>query len=62
MNAAAVSLGEIVESAVRSHRGKIGLLLPVLHSVQEELGHIPSDAVPLIAGARRDVAGHATLG
>ena len=51
MNAAAASLEEIVESAVNSHRGKIGPLLPVLHSVQEELGHIPPDAVPLIAGA-----------
>ena len=51
MNSSAVSLQEIVESAVESHRGKVGALLPVLHSVQDKLGFIPQEAVPLIAGA-----------
>jgi formate dehydrogenase subunit gamma len=51
MSSAAVSLAEIVESAIASHRGKIGALLPVLHSIQDSLGHIPRDAVPLIARA-----------
>jgi formate dehydrogenase subunit gamma len=51
MNSSAVSLQEIVESAVESHRGKVGALLPVLHSVQDKLGFIPKEAVPLIAGA-----------
>jgi len=49
MNSAAVSLAEIVESAIESNRGKIGALLPVLHSIQDSLGHIPHDAVPMIA-------------
>ncbi|HEY2416573.1 MAG TPA: formate dehydrogenase subunit gamma [Steroidobacteraceae bacterium] len=26
-----------------------GALMPILHAVQEELGHVPKDAVPLIA-------------
>jgi formate dehydrogenase subunit gamma len=48
---AAVSLQEIVESAVTAHQGRIGPLLPVLHAVQDKLGHIPPDAVPLVARA-----------
>jgi formate dehydrogenase subunit gamma len=51
MNSSAVSLREIVESAVESHRDRIGPLLPVLHSVQEKLGYVPQEAVPMIAGA-----------
>jgi formate dehydrogenase subunit gamma len=39
----------MVEAAVATHRGKIGALLPVLHSVQDKLGHIPREAVPMIA-------------
>jgi formate dehydrogenase subunit gamma len=51
MNSSAVSLREIVESAVESHRDRVGPLLPVLHSVQEKLGYVPQEAVPMIAGA-----------
>jgi len=51
MSPSAVALKEIVESAIDSHQGKIGALLPVLHSIQEKLGHIPSESVPMIAGA-----------
>ena len=51
MQASAVSLQEIVESAIASHRGKVGALLPVLHSIQDKLGHIPKQAVPMIAQA-----------
>jgi formate dehydrogenase subunit gamma len=50
MNSSAVSLREIVESAVDSHRGKIGALLPVLHSIQDILGYIPPESIPIIAG------------
>lgn len=49
MTASAVSIEEIVEAAVDSQRGKIGALLPVLHSIQHQLGHIPRDAVAAIA-------------
>ena len=48
MNSSAVSLQEIVESAVNEHRGKIGALMPVLHSLQDKLGYIPREAVPVI--------------
>jgi len=49
MQASAISLQEIVEGVIDSHRGKIGALLPVLHSIQDKLGHIPRQAVPMIA-------------
>lgn len=48
---AAVSLQEIVDGAVEGHRGRIGALLPILHAVQDKLGHLPPDAVPMIAHA-----------
>lgn len=47
----AVSLREIVEAAVAEQRGRIGPLLPVLHSIQDKLGYVPADAVPMIARA-----------
>jgi formate dehydrogenase subunit gamma len=49
MSSSAVALKEIVESAIESHQGKIGALLPVLHSIQDMLGHIPSESIPMIA-------------
>jgi formate dehydrogenase subunit gamma len=51
MTAAAVALQEIVDAAVDSNRGRIGALLPVLHDIQDKLGHVPPDAVPMIASA-----------
>ena len=51
MQASAISLQEIIDGVIESHRGKIGALLPVLHSIQEKLGHIPKQAVPVIAQA-----------
>jgi formate dehydrogenase subunit gamma len=49
MNAPAVSLKEIIESVVESHRDRIGALLPILHDVQDTLGHIPPEAIPMMA-------------
>jgi len=49
MNSSAVSLQEIVDCAVAEHQGKIGILMPVLHSLQEKLGFVPSEAVPMLA-------------
>ena len=40
-------LGRILDA----HREQPGALLPVLHEVQDVLGHIPADAVPPIAAA-----------
>ncbi|MGD2128517.1 MAG: formate dehydrogenase subunit gamma [Lysobacterales bacterium] len=51
MSASAVALKEIVETAVDRHRGRIGALLPTLHSIQDTLGFIPLDAVPMLAQA-----------
>jgi len=51
MSSSAVALKEIVELAIESHQGKIGALLPVLHSIQDKLGHIPSESVAMIARA-----------
>ena len=51
MSSSAVALKEIVESAIESHRGKIGALLPVLHSIQEKFGHIPPESIPMIGRA-----------
>jgi len=48
---AAVSLQEIVEGAFKDHGGRIGALLPILHAIQDTLGYIPPDAVPMIAQA-----------
>lgn len=38
-----------VAALVEAHRGQPGALLPLLHAVQDSLGHVPPDAVPLIA-------------
>ncbi|MDT8319550.1 MAG: formate dehydrogenase subunit gamma [Xanthomonadales bacterium] len=51
MNSSAVALKETVESVVESHRGQVGALLPVLHAVQDCFGHVPKEAVPMIAQA-----------
>jgi len=51
MSSSAVALKEIVESAIESHKGKIGALLPVLHSIQDKLGHIPPESIPMIGRA-----------
>jgi len=61
------SAGEAVELAARTRAiaerfaGLDGALLPVLHAVQAEFGHVPRDAVPVIAAAlnlsRADVHG-----
>lgn len=42
---------KIVAAAVEDNRGRIGPLMPVLHAIQKQLGHIPSEAVPLVAKA-----------
>lgn len=40
-----------VSAALAESRGVDGALLPVLHGVQRRLGHIPREAVPVIAKA-----------
>ena len=38
-----------IDALVEAHRGRPGALLPLLHAVQDHFGHVPPDAVPLIA-------------
>jgi len=49
MNSSAFSLQEIVDSAIEANRGKVGALMPILHAIQEKLGFIPPEAVPMMA-------------
>lgn len=51
MTAQNVSLHETVHAVIARHRDAPGPLLEVLHGVQDALGCIPADAVPLIADA-----------
>lgn len=41
----------VVREALAAHTDVPGALLPILHAVQDALGHIPGDAVPQIAHA-----------
>lgn len=38
-----------LESLVEQHRYLPGALLPMLHAIQDEFGHVPDSAVPVIA-------------
>ena len=38
-----------IEAAITSNKDKPGALLPILHAIQDNIGHIPPEAVPLIA-------------
>lgn len=51
MTESVISIEEAVRSAVAAEEGKIGALLPVLHRIQDKLGHVPRAAVESIAQA-----------
>ena len=36
---------------MEEHSGRVGALLPVLHTIQGKLGFVPPDAVPMMAAA-----------
>ena len=40
-----------VQVILAAHAGMEGPLLPILHAVQAEFGHVPQDALPVIAKA-----------
>ena len=42
----------VVEQAIAQHRQTAGGLLPMLHQIQDALGHVPDGAVPLVANAQ----------
>ena len=46
-----IAMSAVVQRALDRHAQQPGALLPVLHAIHDELGHIPSDGVPLIAAA-----------
>ena len=40
-----------LQTLIEAHRHQPGALLPLLHAVQDEMGHVPASAVPEIAAA-----------
>jgi formate dehydrogenase subunit gamma len=40
-----------VDDILDQHKGTEGAMLPILHAVQAEFGHIPQEALPIIAKA-----------
>lgn len=42
---------EDLEATIEAHLALEGPLLPMLHAIQHDYGHIPQEAVPLIASA-----------
>ena len=56
---------EPIAEILRRHEGRAGALLPILNDVQAALGHVPAEAVPMIAEAlnlsRADVHGVVTF-
>lgn len=41
--------GRMLQSLVNNHVDLPGALLPMLHAIQDEFGHVPQQAVPIIA-------------
>lgn len=39
-----------VRGIIAERKGMAGAMLPILHGIQEKVGYIPADAVPMIAG------------
>jgi formate dehydrogenase subunit gamma len=40
-----------VEDILARHQGMEGALLPILHAIQAEFGHVPQDVLPVVAKA-----------
>ena len=55
----------VVREIAATHRGQRGALLPILHAVQEALGCVPPEAIPVLADelnlSRADVHGVVTF-
>lgn len=51
MNAPDLTPAAIVDAAIAAHRDQPGGLLPLLHAIQDRLGHVPASAVEPIARA-----------
>ncbi|HJP76103.1 MAG TPA: formate dehydrogenase subunit gamma [Pseudonocardiaceae bacterium] len=59
------TVGSTVRAIVAAHADHRGALLPILHAIQQELGHVPPEAVPVLAEelnlSRADVHGVVTF-
>ena len=59
--AANATVAALVREIVATHRSQRGALLPILHAVQETLGCVPQEAIPVLADelnlSRADVHG-----
>src|SRR3954463_4446825 len=59
------TVADLVREIVATHRSHRGALLPILHAVQETLGCIPQEAIPVLADelnlSRADVHGVVTF-
>ncbi|HKJ18921.1 MAG TPA: NAD(P)H-dependent oxidoreductase subunit E, partial [Xanthomonadales bacterium] len=42
-------IARIVGSALENNKNRLGALMPILHELQNSLGHIPAEAVPMVA-------------
>lgn len=42
---------DTLQAILETHRRQPGALLPVLHAIQDTMGYIPAEAVPLVAAA-----------
>jgi formate dehydrogenase subunit gamma len=55
----------LVRDIAATHKGQRGALLPILHAVQEALGYVPPEAIPVLADelnlSRADVHGVVTF-
>ncbi|MFC6364572.1 formate dehydrogenase subunit gamma [Nonomuraea thailandensis] len=64
-SSSAQSLEDRVRAVVARHRDDRGALLPILHSLMEELGHVDPAAIPILADelnlSRADVHGVVTF-
>lgn len=65
MSQTTVNPAATVLAAVEAHRNERGPLLVILHEIQERIGFIPAEAIPLLADelnlSRADVHGVATF-
>ena len=51
MQAASTEIAARTAAIVHEFQGLEGPLLPILHGIQEEFGHVPQEALPVIASA-----------
>ncbi|RWN35406.1 MAG: formate dehydrogenase subunit gamma [Mesorhizobium sp.] len=51
MQPASTEITSRTAAIIQEMKGLEGPLLPILHSIQEEFGHVPKDALPVIAEA-----------